>query len=83
MQRRAPQNPFLIHGVADEGRPQSSLCKRPHFIHVAIAVSAPVVADHVDVGATPDIVQISIDRSGLSPPNGKPVFWMPLIALGG
>jgi hypothetical protein len=47
---------FLIHRVADERRPQSSLCKRPHFIHVAIAVSAPVVADHIDVGATPDII---------------------------
>jgi hypothetical protein len=42
-------------GMANESRPESSLCKRPHLIHVAIAVSAPAVADHIHVGATPDI----------------------------
>ena len=42
-------------GMPNESRPQSSLCERPYFIHVAIAVSAPVVADHIHVGATPDI----------------------------
>ena len=42
-------------GMPNESCPQSSLCERPHLIHVAIAVSAPAVADHIHVGATPDI----------------------------
>jgi hypothetical protein len=41
--------------MPNESRPESSLCERPHFIHVAIAVSAPAVANHIHVGATPDI----------------------------